>query len=205
MTTANLHGWEFLLPQDVEVIWDGISDTSSSHVKILKGRTLPSGAHLVDTGTANATISFNLNAILETDKDHYSLLMGPPNHFVQGAKPMSALIRSDWYQHSSLQFCWQLTTPNKPILFKKDTPFLYLINYPKNLIETTDISVKNVTEEQLYKMRKYGEDREKFYSENPAFKWPNFYKKGVDGSSEDANHFLDGVYRPVPTKPNIEE
>lgn len=204
MTTANLHGWEFLLPQDVEVVWDGISDTTPNHVTILQGQKLSNGQNLVETGTANATISFNLNAFLDTDQNHYSLLMGPPNHFVQGAKPMSALIRSDWYKHTSLNFCWQLTTPNKPILFKKDTPFMYLINYPKNLLETTELSIKAATNEQMKKMYEYSQDRNKFYEENPQFKWASFYKKGIDGSSEDANHFLDEIYRPIPKQPVIE-
>jgi hypothetical protein len=31
---------------------------------------------------------------------------------------MTALIRSDWYKTSTLQYCWQITTPNKPVLFK---------------------------------------------------------------------------------------
>lgn len=205
MTTANLHGWEFLLPQDITVIWDGVSDTTPNHVTILDGQKLPNGNNLADTTTGNATISFNLNAFLDTDENHYSLLMGPPNHFVQGAKPMSALIRSDWYKHTTLNFCWQITTPNKPITFKKDTPFMYLINYPKNLLETTDLSVKIATDEQKNKMIEYSNDRNKFYEENPPFKWASLYKKGTDGTSEDSTQFLDEIYRPVPKSPRIED
>ena len=203
MTTANLHGWDFILPQDVEVTWDGISDTESSHVTILNGRLLPSGAALVDTGTANATLSFNLNAFVETDKDHYILLDGPSNYFVDGAKPMSALIRSDWYNFNSLQFCWKLTTPNKVVTFKKGTPFMRLVNYPIGLLESTTVSVSSATEEQISKTSLYNNDRQAFYSKYPG-KWPHLYKKGLEGVGEESSRHLDSAYRPVPTKPILE-
>lgn len=192
MTTANMHGWEFILPQDVELIWDGISDTSSDHVKILTGQFLPNGSALVDTATANGTITFNLNAVIETDKDHYCLLMGPPNHFVEGAAPMSALIRSDWYQHTPLQFCWKLTVANTKIVFKAGTPFLFLINYPKNLLEQTQLKIRQINNEEGFAIEEYAKARAEFYENHESFRWAHQYKTGT------------GKYRPLPSNPIIE-
>ncbi len=193
-----------MLPHDVEVIWDGISDTSPEHIKVLKGEFLSSGRSFVDTRTANTTVSFNLNAILETDENHYSLLMGPPNHFVEGAKPMTALIRSDWYGNTSLNFCWIITTPNVPVLFKKGTPFMFLINYPKQLLERTEFKVKTMTPEHSQQIRKYAEDRKNFYAENPGMKFTNMYRKGLDGTHEQESKHIDKVYRPMPSEPIYE-
>lgn len=200
LTTASMHGWEFILPHDIEVIWDGISNTEGSHVKIIKGEFFESGKKFLDTLTANSTIAFNLNAFFETDEDHYVLLFGPANHFIKGAKPMSALIRSDWYHHNNLQYCWIITTPNKSIVFPKGTPFMTVINYPKNLLEQTNFYIKDITKEQQDKMTLYGQDRSKFYLENPGMKFPMMYKKGVDGFSENSNKYIDKTFKPNPTK-----
>lgn len=197
MTTANLHGWEFVLKDDIEVIWDGVSNTESHHVKVLKGAQNINGKRLVETGTANATITFNLDAYIETDPDHYCLFMGPPNYFVNGAKPMSALVRSDWYKTSPLQYCWQLTTPNKPVLFPKGTPFLFILNYPKNLLETTSFSISKITQQDRDKMNAYQEERQKYYKENPG-KFPNMYRKGVDSMGDSPTKFIDKVFKPSP-------
>jgi hypothetical protein len=197
MTTANLHGWEFILKEDVEVIWDGVSDTEAHHVQVLKGAKDANGKRLVETGTANATIAFNLDAYIETDSNHYCLLMGPPNYFINGAKPMSALIRTDWYKTSPLQYCWQITTPNKPVLFPKGSPFLFILNYPKDLLETTSFSVSQITEKDKEKMNTYQAERQSYSQKNPG-KFPNMYRKGVDGMTDEAHKFIEGVYKPNP-------
>lgn len=200
ITTSNLHGWDFILAQDLEVIWDGVSNTEAHHVEILNGNVLPNGVKVAETSTANATVAFNLYCFLETDPDHYLLLSGPPNVFVQGAKPMSALIRSDWYHYMTPQFCWQVTTPNKVVTFKKDQPFLRIINYPKNLIESTSVEISRATPEHNARSHRYGAEREKYYKENPG-EWPFLYKKGKEGLSEGSPVHLDKQYRPRPQDP----
>lgn len=201
MTTAILHGWDFVLKEDLVVIWDGIYSTEAHHVKILSGQNGENHLSVAETATGNGTIGFNLNGFIETDPDHYCLFLGPANHFVQGAKPMSALIRTDWYHHNLLQFCWLMTTPNKEVIFKKGTPIMTLINYPKNLLESTDFYIKEATHEQKQKIELYINDRNKFYSENPGLKFANLYKQGVDNLSEDSNRYIDNIYKPRPTRP----
>lgn len=203
LTTANLHGWEFILKNDVEVLWDGISNTEAHHVKILKGEYYADGKRIVDTSTANATIAFNLNIFIETDNDHYCILMGPPNHFVQGAKPMTALIRSDWYKTSTLQYCWQITTPNKPILFKAGDPFLFIINYPINLLENTNFNIKEMNNEEKSNITKYHAERNEYYQKNPG-KFANMYRKGIDSLQNNANKFLNKPFKPNPGDINYE-
>jgi Family of unknown function (DUF6065) len=199
LTTANLHGWDFVLKTDVEVIWDGVYSTESDHVKITSGGILEDGTPIANTLTANATISFDLGVTIETDSNHYCFFMGPTNYFIKGAKPMSALIRTDWYKNTSLQFCWQITTPNKPVLFKKGTPILSLINYPKNLIENTVFSVKETSLNEKEAMGKYNNERQEYYKKNPG-KFPNLYRKGIDSLTDTANKFLDKPFKPNPSE-----
>jgi hypothetical protein len=185
------------------VVWDGISNTEPHHIKILKGEYSVDGNIIVDTTTENATVAFNLSLFIETDPYHYSILMGPPNHFVQGAKPMTALIRSDWYKTTTLQYCWQITTPNKPVLFKAGDPFLFIMNYPKNLLENTNFVIKQMSQNESTKINKYHNERKKYYEENPG-KFANMYKKGVNGLTDEAKQFLDKPFKPNPGDINYE-
>lgn len=196
MSSANRHGWEILMPHDVEIIWDGISDSSSEHVKILKGESFTSGQRFAHTGTGNSTITFCLNALLETDDNHYSLLSGSPNYFLDGVKPMNGLIRSDWYHFNPIEFSWKVTTPNKKIVFEKDQPFLFLTNYPKNLINKTDFIVTKATSEEVERMSQYGKDRQKFYEDHK--KWTHWYRDGIEGNS--GNSFA-GAEKIIPQEP----
>jgi hypothetical protein len=203
LTTATLHGWDFLMPHDVEVIWDGVNDPSPSHIKILTGGCLEDGTIFAGNETGNTTITFHLQAILETDIDHYLLLSGSPFVEVNGALPMDALLRSDWYHHTPLQYSWRLTVPNVPVLFKKGTPFLRIINYPIGLLEKTDIILDTATDEQKAFMHNYNAGRDKFYSDNPDFKFGNMYKKTTKSTDPNAPTYLNEPYRPHPKKPII--
>lgn len=205
MTTINQHGWEFILPHDVVVEWDGELSSSSSHVKILSGEYLPNGQKIVDSGTANGTVTFNLNAVIETDTEHYTLLSGPPNYFIDGAIAMNALIRTDWYHYNPLQFCWKLTIPNKQIIFPKGMPFVFIMPYPKNLISNTSITIKNIKNEIKEKIEKYSLERSKFYLTHGDFQWSNMYRNGVNSLEDHAEKYIDKVFRPTPQKPIIDK
>ena len=180
MSMANLHGWVFTLPQDVIVTWDGISDSSPGHVQILSGSTFGS-ISIANTSTANATITFTFNVSLETDNQHYCLLSGPPNYQFDGAQPLNAIWRSDFYRYTELNFCWRMTKADTVITFPKGMPILFLMNYPINLLQSTDIQFKNAEDDPTLNEDKanYSKQRENFYAESPEWTWGNFYKKGI--------------------------
>lgn len=187
----NQHGWEFVLPHDVTVFWDGISDSDQSHVKILNGETY-NGRVFVTSETANATVTFKTGYFVETDPDHYLLLSGSPNTFMDGAMPMNALWRSDYYNYNELIFCWKMTKPNQEVVFKEGTSILFVMNYPKGLLESTDISIDNLSEDMEKRIGNYAEKRSNFYKENEPWKWGNFYRNGI--GPYDEKH-LDSVFR----------
>ena len=182
---SNMHGWEFTLPHDVVVVWDGISDPQSDHVRILSGEKF-GDITIATTITGNATITFYFNINVETDKDHYCLLSGPPNYLFEGAQPLNAVWRSDFYNYSQLNFCWRITRANEEVVFPKGMPVMFLMNYPIGLLENTEIDFKNVEDAPILKskMSKYRQKRKDFYANSPAWSWGNFYKKGIGPDDE---------------------
>ena len=58
-TIINTHGWEFLLPHDVEIVWDGVISPDPSHVKIISGEYYD-GMRIASTLTGSGTITFQL-------------------------------------------------------------------------------------------------------------------------------------------------
>lgn len=201
MSSVGFHGWEFILPQDVKFIWDGISDEAPDHVTILEGKYI-NGENLVDSGTANGTITFNMGYIFTTDPDHHILMSGAPNVFIDGVTPMSAILQTDWYHWNAVQFCWKINKANEIITIPKGTPFLFIRNYPKNLLENTDFIIRDVTPEEQQRMNEYSDARNEFYgiSDN-SWKWQQMYKRGVDSHG---NQYIEKPYKPSPTKPIIE-
>jgi hypothetical protein len=198
MSTIGFHGWEFILPCDVKFIWDGIADEDGSHVKILEGEFI-NGCKLVDTGTANGTLTFNIGYLIKTDPDHNILMSGAPNTFIDGVTPMDAILQTDWYHWNVSQFCWKINKANEVITIPKGTPFLFIRNYPKDLLETTEFIIKDGTAEEFQDLDKYNTLRDS-YRQDPsmAWKWHQLYKRGLDG---DKNSHLDKPYKPKPSAP----
>lgn len=202
MSTVGFHGWEFVLPHDVKFIWDGISDEMPDHVTILEGKYI-NGENLVDTGTANGTITFNMGYIFKTDPDHHILMSGAPNVFIDGVTPMTAILQSDWYHWNAVQFCWKINKANEVITIPKGTPFLFIRNYPKTLLEDTEFIIRDATTEEVDFMLKYGDARDSFHgSDENSWKWQQMYKRGVDHNQ---GSYLEKPYKPSPSKPIIQK
>lgn len=202
MSTIGFHGWEFVLPCDVKFIWDGINDTDGSHVKILEGEFF-NGAKLCDTGTANGTLTFNVGYLVKTDPDHHILMSGAPNTFIDGVTPMDAILQSDWYHWNIPQFCWKIYKANEIITIPKGTPFLFIRNYPKDLLENTEFAIREATQEEFDALSKYDNLRDSYSKAHEKnFQWHQLYKRGLDHN--DVAH-LDKPYKPRPSAPIILE
>ncbi len=188
MTSAHVSGWEFLLPHDVTVVWDGVSDSSKDHIKILDGEFYQ-GKRIVRTDTGNSMLTFDLNVTIETDKDHYSILKGSPNYFFQGADPVEVIIRSDYFNFNENFFCWKINTPHKKITFKKDMPIAFLLNYPINLLEKTVIEFKDFSSDNNKVMQKenYSKIKDEFFENAEEWGWSHFYRKGKISDNVELN------------------
>ena len=171
---SNSIGWSISFLDDIEFIWDGISDTSSDHVKVLR-----SGPNICDTRRGNATISFNSELTFETDKNTSILSIVPPNYFIDGAIPFTSIISTSFYPHP-YPIAWRAIKSNESIVIPSGTPVATLI--PVSLGKMSEIELdiydkpydpnENINnEEKLSVLKKLAE------SGNP---FSNFYRDAVD-------------------------
>jgi hypothetical protein len=195
MTTAHVSGWEFLLPQDVTIIWDGISDSSGEHIKILEGQFY-NDQEIVRTNTGNGILTFELGVAIETDNNHYSVLKGSPNYFFQDADPVEVIIRSDYFNFLDNFFCWKIKVADKPITFPKGMPIAFLVNYPVQLLESTKIKFAEIDDDKIKQKEEYYKIKKEFSDKSDDWQWPNFYKKGILSETNKIN---------VQTKPKLME
>ena len=91
VTLTNRLGWGISFPEDISFIWDGISDSTVDHINII------SGEKYINLGRANATISFNTNIKLITDKDLSILVLPPSNFFIKGSECFTTLISTSFF------------------------------------------------------------------------------------------------------------
>lgn len=189
LTLANQHGWWFLLPQDVTVIWDGLRDgldgEDPGHVQIISGQYY-NGLKIASNDTGAGQISFLLNCNIETDPDHYLIFSGPPNYFFDEASPLEVIWRSDFYNYHSVSFNWRINIPNKEVVFPKGMPILFIKNYPINLINETSFIIDRIENSMDLKSKtmEYINQRNEWFLNNKPQTYPQFYKRGVGPGNE---------------------
>lgn len=205
ITQANVHGWELLLPHDVVVRWNGLSEGLDGEDS--SNLTIVSGGYLGDLRIATeesgvGQVTFNFNITVETDPDHYLILSGPPNYIFPDAEPLNIIWRSDFFKYSELSFAWKMTTKDKDVVFPKGMPVAFMINYPKGLLESTEISIHSVEENKELKedINKYIKKRSEHFTEKGQYDWSQFYRNGIGPNDE---KYLDKPFKPKLQKPTI--
>jgi hypothetical protein len=206
MTTSNLHGWEFRLPQDIVVKWDGVWEGQDgedpSHIQLISGSEYQ-GLKIATNESGVAQVSFQFNCWVETDPDHYIKLHGPPNYMFPDAEPLSVLWRSDFFNYEGLSLAWKVLTPNKEVVFPKDMPVAFMTIHSKDLHEETSISFKNIQDNPTLfnNFKKYINKRAEFFQEGGPYACPQLYKHGIGPNDE---KFLDKPFRPSLKEPKNE-
>lgn len=177
---GNTIGWSISFDEDIEFIWDGITDTSPGHIKVIQGKKYCS------LGRANATISFNTGIVFESDEDISLLVLPPSNLFIEGIYPYTAVI-SPSVLKSNLPIAWRVTSPNKNILIPAKTPVAQVIPISGKMINSTNLEIFSQNDEKfgkeyLNKMISYSNAIVKITMENG--KYSNFYKNAINESGE---------------------
>jgi len=177
VTLTNRLGWGMSFPEDISFIWDGISDSTTDHITVL------SGEKYINLGRANATISFNTNIKLITDKDLSILVLPPSNFFNKGSECFTTLISTSFF-NGPIPVVHKITESNKVITIKANTPICTIIPISLGDLQNSEIVFREHQpvgdkngDEYDNKIRKI---REEIYGQG---KWTNFYKegKGWDG------------------------
>jgi hypothetical protein len=173
LSLTNSLGWGLSFPKDITFIWDGISDSTAGHVKVLEGH------EYVYTERANATISFKTGLMFRTKENISILQMPAPNYLYKGAQPLTTLMSTSFYK-GDLPCAWRITEPNVKITIKANTPFISVIPISLSELQNSEVVMKQMTDLPLdYFNDKIG------YSEavvdiNKSGLWSNFYRNATD-------------------------
>lgn len=176
VTLTNSLGWGLSFPEDISFVWDGISDTSPDHVRIL------SGEKYVHPNRANGTISFNTGLIFRTSPNITMLQMPIPNMFWDGAQAFTTLISTSFFS-GELPCAWRITKPMSVITIKANQPFISI--FPISLSEINDSeiildTVENMPQTEVEKSCSPEEHIKAVNEIVSSGKWTNFYRDAVD-------------------------
>lgn len=135
VSLANTLGWAISFPEDISFIWDGVCDTSDSHIQIIKGSKYCSSAR------ANATVSFNTYLKITTDQDITTLVMPVPNEFNENFQCFTSLISTSFYK-SALPVAWRVLKPNIEISIPAGTPVAVFIPISLSGLQNFEVFMK---------------------------------------------------------------
>jgi hypothetical protein len=171
VSLANQAGWFFSFSEDIEFIWDGITDTNSNHITILKGEKF------LSTNRANATLSFDTGLTIETKKNLSLLIMPVPNQFIDGISCYTTIISTSVLK-APLPAAWRITKSNEVIKIPSGTPIAAILPISIKDIETHQVNLLNYFNPELDAfLSEYGSASAEISKNN---KWTDFYRNAVD-------------------------
>ena len=173
VTLANGLGWGLSFPKDISFVWDGISDTSGSHVKVLEGE------EYCYTERANATISFKTGIVFETDKDVSLLQMPVPNMFIDGAQAFTTIISTSFFK-GEFPCALRITKPFTKITIKANQPFISIVPISLSYLQNSIIEIDNYKNIKNNVVLKEEEHVKIVKEKTDVGKWTNFYRDAVN-------------------------
>ena len=173
VTLANGLGWGLSFPKDISFVWDGISDTSGSHVKVLEGE------EYCYTERANATISFKTGIVFETDKDVSLLQMPVPNMFIDGAQAFTTIISTSFFK-GEFPCALRITKPFTKITIKANQPFISIVPISLSYLQNSIIEIDNYKNIKNNVVLKEEEHVKIVKEKTDVGKWNNFYRDAVN-------------------------
>lgn len=172
VSLANKLGWSLSFPEDITFIWDGVSDSSPDHVKIIRGNKY------AYTGRANGTISFHTGIKFKTDQNTTMLQMPVPNYFRDGVQPFTTLMSTSWYD-GELPIACMITKANEEITIKANTPVVALLPIDLSLLQNSEINILPISEMPTNNVN-MNEYSETIRGINLTGKWADFYRNATD-------------------------
>jgi hypothetical protein len=187
LVAANSNGWQIKLPQDIVVKWNGVSEgidgESQNNVEILSG-AFYNNIKIATPETGAGSITFTFNLVPQTDPDHYLIVSGPPNYIFKDAQPLTGLLRTDHFMEHPLQITWKINVSDKEIIFPKGMPVCFITIHKKDLIEQTEVEIRQVDEKTEDRFKKYAKMRSDHFEKNGPYSYPKFYKNGINEYGE---------------------
>lgn len=177
LTLTNRLGWGISFPKDIRFIWDGITDTTPDHIKILEGE------EFVGTVRGNATISFYTGLFFRTDRNTSTLVMPVPNQFIRGAHCYTTLISTSFYL-PELPIAWRITEPNIEIHIPAGTPIASVLPISIGKLQE-EYNLELIEEPMPFsyweEVKKYGDEVE---IRNGVGDWSKMYRDALNYRGE---------------------
>lgn len=165
LTMANQSGWEFRVPEDFEIEWNGGNKSDDLVVHCLSSEVFR-----FYTGMGNGICSIRAGYVVRTPPDYAILCTGAPNFFKDGAVTMTSLIESNW-AHVTFFVNWKMTRPGK-VKFKKDEPLGFCTIIPHRQLDNFSLQIDSLkSNPDLYQKYTLWQN----YSDNR-----DTYKMGID-------------------------
>jgi hypothetical protein len=173
VSLANTVGWSISFLDDIEFIWDGISDTTAGHVKVLSDI-----GSVCTTVRGNATVSFYSGFFFDTPENVSMLQIVPPNFFVDGATPFTTVISTSVLKEA-IPIAWRITRPNTIIKIPAGMPVATFIPISLKEYQDVELEIKDKVFENMDWQEK--EKRQKAWDEiTKKGGFTNFYRDAVD-------------------------
>jgi hypothetical protein len=173
VSLANGLGWGISFPEDITFIWDGITDTTPDHIKIITGEKY------IYPDRGNATVSFTTGLMFKTPQNYTLLAMPVPNQHTVGVSPFTTLISTSFY-NSDLPCAWRITEANKEITIKAGTPVMAVLPISLTNLQNTEIHMKRFSNIPISYHEDYIGYHEVINHINQSGKWADFYRNGVN-------------------------
>lgn len=172
ISLSNGLGWSISFPKKISFIWDGISDSTDTHVKVL------SGNEFVSTSRANATISFNTNLVIRTPDNLSMMAMPTPNWPIDGVWPFTTIISTSFFR-GIFPIAWRITRANEIITIPADTPVASIMPISLSQLNNSEAIIRNYSDlpSDFFPKEDYGQIVSDI---NKQGKWTDFYRNATD-------------------------
>jgi hypothetical protein len=176
MSLANTAGWAISFTEDVIFTWDGVSDTTNSHVEIIKG------SEFAHPNRANRTISFE-TGLYFSPVENISLLTMPPPNFLDREYMCLSTVISTSVLMGTLPIAVVANRSNKKIMIKAGEIVASIIPISMSHLNSIELVMKNgvpikVKDATWKKM--YEERGSYIQSVNSVGKWSRLYRNAID-------------------------
>jgi hypothetical protein len=176
VTQANVIGYNLFCNEDIEFLWDGVNDQSSTHVEIFN----PTNAY---SGRGQSSISLETGLVFKTDKNVSIFTINPVNYFNDEFETMSSLISTSFYDNP-IPLAIKAKVPNKRIIIKAGTPIATLIPISLTDLNNTEITIVDYKDEERKRIESnisYGAAAQAL---NSSGEWTDWYRNAVNEKQE---------------------
>ena len=183
LNIANAHGWEFLMPCDVSVFWNGGQEAKDIIVRAPPGSPKE---QLPVSIFGHGVLTFHIFGIFRTPPGWNMFIGGPPNTGKNGIVPLNGVIETDWSPYS-FTMNWRFLQRNRWMRFKKGEPFCFVFPVQRQILERFKPRFAVMEGDLMEQFQAWSASRDKFREDtvrNPpkttSEQWQKRYYRGFD-------------------------